>query len=379
MKNTFSEYQPPNTTVVRQLWEKAIFVFDTNVLLNLYRYSKKTSDEFIQIIANLNNRIWVPFQVGLEFNKNRLTVLSDQKKNYIAFKKKMHDLIGEIENKNRNPFFSETLTEKLITIKDDFETEISQKINDYNDSLISDPMLGKINSAFENKVGNYFSADEIIKIQKEGEKRYKNKIPPGYCDIKKPENERFGDLLIWKQTIQKSKESGIDVIFVLDDRKEDWWFEHQGKTISPRPELLKEFRTETGNNIHFYKPFQFLKYSNKYLNSAVNEDVIEEVKHYKEQLVIHDNFIQIDLALQGDLKDFNLFYNEMKNNGYNVFAESNNSNDIHYLNINLPNIPDLERRLNSKYISNLSAYNMSLIDRESNIDGLVKSQNQLRC
>lgn len=373
MKNTFSEYQPPNDTVVRQLWENATFIFDTNVLLNLYRYSKNTSDKFIQIISNLNSRIWVPFQVGLEFNKNRLTVLSDQKKNYIAFKKKMHDLIGEIENKNRNPFFSETLTEKLITIKNDFETEISQKIKYYNDSFISDPMLGKINSAFENKVGNCFSADDIIKIQKEGEKRYKNKIPPGYCDIKKPENERFGDLLIWKQTIQKSKESKIDVIFVLDDRKEDWWFEHQGKTISPRPELLKEFRTETGKNIHFYKPFQFLKYSNKYLNSAINEDVIEEVKHYKEQIVIHDNLIQIDLTLQGDLEDFNLFFNEMKNTGYNVFAESNNSNDIHYLNITLPNIPDLERRLNSKYISNLSAYNMSLIGYRHKAGQFVKS------
>lgn len=367
MKNTFSEYHPHSDKVVRQLWYDAIFIFDTNVLLNLYRYSKNTSDEFIKIIFDLKNRIWLPFQVGLEFNKNRLTVLSDQKRNYVAFKKKMYDLIGEIENKNRNPFFSEALTEKLTVIKNDFETEISQKIKDYDDSLISDPMLEKINSAFENKVGNCFNADDIIKIQKEGGKRYKNKIPPGYCDKKKPENERYGDLLIWKQIIQKSKESEIDVIFVLADRKKDWWFEHQGKTISPRPELLKEFRTETEKNIHFYKPFQFLKYSNEYLNSSINKDVIEEVKHYKERLVIHDNFIQIDLTLQGNLKDFNLFFNEIKNTGYNVLAESNNSNDIHYLTITLPNIPDLERRLNTKYISNLSAYNMSLIDRESNI------------
>jgi hypothetical protein len=365
MKNTFSEYHPLNTEVIEQLWEDAIFIFDTNVLLNLYRYSKTTSDKFIQIISNLNNRIWIPFQVGLEFNKNRLIVLSDQKKKYVTFKEKIHDLIGEIENKNRNPFFSEELTEKIVAIKNDFETEISQKIKDYDDSLVSDPILVKINSAFEKKVGNYFNEDEIVKVQKEGEKRYKNKIPPGYCDMKKPENVRYGDLLIWKQIMQKSKEANVDIIFVLDDRKEDWWFEHQGKTISPRPELLKEFRTETEKNIHFYNPFQFLKYSNKYLNSAINKDVIEEVRQYKEQLVKHDNFIQINLTLQGDLKDFNLFFNDIKNTGYNVLAESNHLNDIHYLNITLPNIPDLERRLNSKYISKLSAYDLSLIDSES--------------
>lgn len=367
MENTFSEYHQPNDEKITQLWKKAIFIFDANVLLNLYRYSKKTSDEFIQIISTLNSRIWIPFQIGLEFNKNRLTVLSDQKKNYAYFKNNIHALLDEVENKNRNPFFSDTLTQKLITIKNDFDTEISQKIKDYDDSLTSDSILQKINSIFENKVGTCFDEDEIMKVQKEGEKRYKNKIPPGYCDIKKTENNKFGDLLIWKQIIQKSKESKIDVIFVLDDRKEDWWFKHQGKIISARPELLKEFRTETKKNIHFYKPFQFLKYSNEYLDSDINEDVIEEVKHYKEQLVEHNNFIQIDLTLKGDLKDFHLFYNEIKNNGYNVLAESNNSNNMHYLNITLPNIPDLKRRLNSKYISNIAAYNMSLIDGESDI------------
>ena len=44
MEKTFSEYHQPNDEEITQLWEKAIFIFDANVLLNLYRYSKKTSD-----------------------------------------------------------------------------------------------------------------------------------------------------------------------------------------------------------------------------------------------------------------------------------------------------------------------------------------------
>ncbi len=116
MKNTFREYHPIDNKLLTEMWSNAVFVFDTNVLLNLYRYSKKTSDEVIQIILDLNDRVWLPFQVGLEFNKNRLTVISDQKKNYTDFEKKIYELIEEIENRNRNPFFSQPLTDKIIKI-----------------------------------------------------------------------------------------------------------------------------------------------------------------------------------------------------------------------------------------------------------------------
>jgi len=362
MKNSFSEYNPKSKDEIENLWKKAIFIFDSNILLNLYRYSEETSTQFIQIISELNNRVWLPFQVGLEFNRNRLTVISDQKKNYTVFEKKLNDLIEEVENKNRNPFFSKSLLEKLSIVKDEVKSEIEAKIKVYDDSITSDSILEKINLTFENKVGVNFSEEEIIKIHKDGEKRFKNRMPPGYCDSKKPENEKYGDLILWKQIIQKSKDSKVDVLFISDDRKEDWWLDHQGKTISPRPELIKEFRTETSKDIYFYKPFQFLEYSNEFLNSEIKEDIIEEVKSYKPDLFKNDNFIQLNLTLQGSIEDFNALFNEMKNTGYNILKESNSVNDFHYLNIFLPNIPDLERRLNSKYISKLSNYNLNLID-----------------
>jgi len=361
MKNAFLEYNPLSKQEVESLWGSAIFVFDTNVLLNLYRYSDETSNKFIQIILELKARIWLPYQVGLEFNKNRLTVISDQKKHYEEFDKKINDIIGEIENKNRNPFLSDALFEKISSIKNDIKLEVDNKIKSYNESLNNDLLLDQINSIFDGKVGNFSNEEDLKKLYSEGEKRYKDKIPPGYCDIKKPENERYGDLIVWKQIISKSKNDGIDIIFVLDDRKEDWWLDHQGKTISPRPELLKEFRCETNRKCHFYKPFQFLEYSSEYLGSIIKPEVIEEVKNYNPEIVKNDNFIQLNLTLQGTPHDLNLLINEMKNAGYNVYTEFSNINDLHDVNIILPNIPDLERRLNSKYLSNLISYNIKLI------------------
>ena len=80
MKDTFFEYNRLHEEEIKNLWDRAIFIFDTNVLLNLYRYSDDTSKKFLETIVKLETRVWIPYQVGLEFNKNRLKVISEQKK-----------------------------------------------------------------------------------------------------------------------------------------------------------------------------------------------------------------------------------------------------------------------------------------------------------
>ena len=44
MKDKFFQYYPINEDQIKELWEQSIFIFDTNVLFNLYRYSEQTSD-----------------------------------------------------------------------------------------------------------------------------------------------------------------------------------------------------------------------------------------------------------------------------------------------------------------------------------------------
>jgi hypothetical protein len=361
LKNTFLEYNPLSKIAIQELWEKAIFIFDSNVLLNLYRYSDETLTKFLETISLLKDRVWLPYHVGFEFHKNRLGVIGDQKKRYEDFDKRINDIIGEIENKNRNPFLSEVLFEKLLSTRTDIKNEIDDKIKAYEFFLESDLVLDKINSIFSGKIGNPFSSIELRKLFDEGAKRYNEKVPPGYCDFKKPENDRYGDLIIWKQIILKSKTDKVDVIFIIDDRKEDWWLEYQGKTISPRPELLKEFRLETERRCHFYKPFQFLEYSNEYLGGTILEGIISEVKNYEPVKLNNESFIKIRLVLKGKIADLNLLINEMKVAGYNLYTESDEIHNLHDIYIVLPNIPDLERRLNAKYLSNLIDYNVILV------------------
>lgn len=64
------------------LWNTATFVFDTNVFLNLYRYSNKTRDQLIESFEWLKSRIWMPYQVALEFCKERYSVINEANRRF---------------------------------------------------------------------------------------------------------------------------------------------------------------------------------------------------------------------------------------------------------------------------------------------------------
>lgn len=57
MKKKLSEFYPIDEKVITKIWESAIFVFDTNTLLHLYRYSKNTRNDFMQVLQNIKNSL----------------------------------------------------------------------------------------------------------------------------------------------------------------------------------------------------------------------------------------------------------------------------------------------------------------------------------
>ena len=47
MRNAIREYLELTESEKENLWDNATFVFDTNVFLNLYRYSPKTRKQLV--------------------------------------------------------------------------------------------------------------------------------------------------------------------------------------------------------------------------------------------------------------------------------------------------------------------------------------------
>jgi hypothetical protein len=78
MRDVYVGYYPPSEEGFKRLWQQGTIVLDTNVLLNLYRVSQATRDEVFAVLRKLEGRLWLPYQVGLEFHQRRLTVINEQ-------------------------------------------------------------------------------------------------------------------------------------------------------------------------------------------------------------------------------------------------------------------------------------------------------------
>ena len=107
MKNIFKEYHQFTEQEFQQLWKDCLFVLDTNTLLNMYRYSRATVDDYFNVLREIknNNQLWIPFQVGYEFYENRINVISEYEKSYDEILSILEKAKSDIEAKYKNhPF-----------------------------------------------------------------------------------------------------------------------------------------------------------------------------------------------------------------------------------------------------------------------------------
>jgi len=290
MKDKFSEYYKLTDAELQQHWQNDIFCFDANVLLNLYRYSPATRDAFFNLLEKIKDRIWISYQAASEYQKNRLVVINAQKEAYKDIRETLIKKKGEIETKlnsfKKHPYLqTNELKNQIESAFNSIGKDLDNLEQKHPDYLDNDPIWDKLSILLQGKVGDDCSKDDLEKMYRDGKKRYDEKIPPGYMDAKEKQNEGnrslYGDIIVWKQVIVKAKEQEHSIILITDDLKEDWWYKFKGKTISPRPELIKEFKDETNKRINIYQADKFLEFANKNLSVQTHKEVIQEVRNVR--------------------------------------------------------------------------------------------------
>lgn len=80
MRDSSFGYYPPTVDQYEALWKEAIIVPDTNVLLDLYQLPPTAREEMLAVLTELKERLWIPYQVALEFRRQRLNVISTERK-----------------------------------------------------------------------------------------------------------------------------------------------------------------------------------------------------------------------------------------------------------------------------------------------------------
>ena len=280
MRDLFPEFDTPSPKEFKDLWEKAVFVFDTNVLLQLCEI---TQPDVISVLKTLstNNRIWLPHQVGCEFYaklpKMKNGFVPEYEKTYKSALKNLDTVKKEVLERSYSKGASKKINESFDVIKKEIEATESPGDWPGNDT---ERELAQI---FKGKVGPRFQQDQLKNIYEEGKKRYEQKIPPGYEDSDKTGMSKFGDLIIWHQIIEmaKSSKDNRPVILITDEQKEDWWWMHsKGRIIGPRPELRREMKDEAGVEFYMYRLGTFMELANEHLGATFGKSSIEQAKYW---------------------------------------------------------------------------------------------------
>lgn len=283
MKDLFPGYYQPTEIDFSNLWDSCVFSFDTNVLLNLYRYSQNTRQDLFNILDGLSERIWIPHQVALEYQRNRLEVINQQLDIYnqinsviVTFRKQ---LVEKLDNIRYHPSIeSKPVLESFDKSISLFTSDISNFKKLHPEFKKNDSIRTHLDKLFNGKIGVPYTQDKLVEIYGIGADRYSNNIPPGFKDISKQMNSKYGDLIVWFQIISKAKEEKRPFVLVTDENKEDWWLKTKDGTVSPLPELINEFFYETNQMFYLYKIDNFVQYASKYLNKQANQAAIKEIR-----------------------------------------------------------------------------------------------------
>jgi hypothetical protein len=287
VKNLFPGFYQPTQEEFTNLWDKCIFTVDANVLLNLYRYTPTTRSEFLKILDRISDRLWICHQVALEYQRNRLNVIAQQKKAYSEVIETFNDanklIEGKLNEYRRHPYINvPSLIKQVGKFFNEINKELEVEQDKHPDLLTDDDLRKKITDMLTSKVGAPYTAEKMSEIYKQGEKRYQENIPPGYMDAKeKKDNSKYADLVLWFQIMDKAKEKKTPIILVSDDSKEDWWWMFSGKVVGPRPELIEEFITETKMKIYFYPSDRFMEHARDYFKEHVGQRTINEVQNIR--------------------------------------------------------------------------------------------------
>jgi hypothetical protein len=285
VKSHFRGYYPPSDEELEKLWNEGWIVLDTNALLNLFRYSESTRDQLLELLRKEKDRLWLPHQIGFELLRNRRSIPHQQQKAFDAVAKAVEDagtsIEREIQSLKRHPSVeAEALSQLVQKHMRKLSKGVRKATAAHKSAVLNDDAheatFQEISELYDGHVGEPFDDETLKQIEREGKDRYDRKIPPGFEDAGKADNQ-YGDLILWHQILKHGKETELPTIFVTDDEKPDWWERVGGRRYGPRPELIEEYYSHTSERIHFYTSRRYLALA-KERGASITEETLEETK-----------------------------------------------------------------------------------------------------
>ncbi|ABG94914.1 conserved hypothetical protein [Rhodococcus jostii RHA1] len=292
MRGTFPEWYSPDDSTLKTVVAGGVIALDANILHHLYRLGGQQRDKVLSVLTHdeVRSRLWLPYQAGLEYHRNRLKSAYDQSEVYKKLNKEIakhkgqiRTLIeGQISDPDVRSTALATLGEAFTTLSNRLTELGSEHVIDYQEVRQSDPVRNTLDNIFrdEGQIGTEPTSETLAARINDATKRYQKKIPPGYMDASGPgkKDNPEGDFLIWGELLDHAETDNRPLLFVTNDEKEDWYaLDAAGQIVGPRPELLVEMRQRSAHPYHQTTLTGFLRLAKKYLNVQVDDATIDRV------------------------------------------------------------------------------------------------------
>ncbi|WP_431917722.1 PIN-like domain-containing protein [Micromonospora wenchangensis] len=292
----FEGYRKVERPALDRVLQSGIIALDTNLLLDLYRYSKSAREQVFTALEAVPAALFMPAQVQKEFWRNRDQVIREVLvTNSVsgireARKKASSELaswgtrtMSESDAKELQDLLESTFKQVIGRVEQGGSgLKLQAALRDVKD----DPVLGRLAALFAGRVGRPFTSERLTELVAAGRQRYARKVPPGYMDADKPgqQEEGTGDYLVWEQLIQRASAEGKDLLFVTRDRKEDWWrLDAAREPIGPRVELINEMADRAGVGFYMTVPEDFLEAASEAFQVEVSESTLDTTERLAEE------------------------------------------------------------------------------------------------
>lgn len=280
----FDQYYRASREDQLALFEESVLVFDTNVLLNVLRYSESARQELIEAIASVAERTFVPHQVAAEYSRNRVNVVADRRSELDEVGNKGEEIrqsLATLTNLlRRRRIVSdaeiETLEKASQTLVGVLHTTWQEALDKYDlepDSLVGtvDEWTRRLDEVLSGRVAAAPSSEVLEQDLAEAERRKAARLAPGFKD------DAMGDYLWWAETLRWPQIRDKNLFIVSDDAaKGDWRFEQRNIPAGAHQILIDDARAAGARTLTLLTTVDFLKVIEGRGQAVVSESTIAE-------------------------------------------------------------------------------------------------------
>ncbi|MBB4060065.1 putative nucleic acid-binding protein [Salinibacter ruber] len=310
MREQFPWFFDPTEEELQRFWDEATFSFDANVLLNLYRVDRETTEDYFKIFRAFEDRIFLPHEAANQFFHNRRGVIRTEQNSFSKAKDEVEKWVERrtsfenLKQQLRGGNIGQIIEDEIESVFDgrgDYEEEVEEvkddlieRIEDLQERFTptgttranaeKDEILGGLIEIFDGKTGQSLEED-VEDLKEKAQKRYESEQPPGYEDYGGDEYVSRGeceDFIIWKQLLVFAEREEEDVVFITGEEKQDWWeVDNEYEIVRPRYELLREFSRRTGQVFWILTTEDMLENAYDRLGVEVRDKSVEQTETVK--------------------------------------------------------------------------------------------------